>query len=175
VELNPEDIAVLLGEAPKSLRDRVEAKVKESLDILASKGYPARAPKVKYDLKGRTAGQAVGGHTIRVNLQILSNPKHTEDMLNSTIPHEVAHIVVMQTWPSASGHGSEWRRMMFYLGLEAERCHNYETVAARKRDKPYTYYCMCDTPHKVSITLHRRIMQGRRYRCRKCGSYLRGE
>jgi SprT protein len=115
---------------------------------------------------------------IRVNAQILINPEFTEDMINNTIPHEVAHVVVRQTWPSAKGHGKEWKLMMYYLGLEAERCHSYDTVAARQRQKaprPHVYYCNCDEPHRVTNILHRRMQQGRRYTCRKCGSYLTAE
>jgi hypothetical protein len=59
--LRLEDIAILLGEVPKELKDRVEAKVQESLDILNEKGYGAHPPEIKYDLKGHTAGMANGG------------------------------------------------------------------------------------------------------------------
>lgn len=172
--LKLEDITMLLGEVPKHLKDRVEAKVKESLDILKEKGYGAHPPEIKYDLKGHTAGMASADY-IRVNAQILINPEFTEDMINNTIPHEIAHVVVRQTWPSAKGHGNEWKRMMYYLGLPAERCHSYDTVAARKRERaarPHVYYCKCDRPHMVTNILHRRIQQGRQYTCRTCGSYL---
>lgn len=171
MELDRDKIALLLGEAPKDLKERVEAKVAESLAILASKGYGAHPPEVRYDLKGHTAGMANADY-IRLNLQLLSNPAYTEDMINNTIPHEVAHVVVRQTWPRAQGHGNEWKRMMYYLGLKAERCHQYETVAARKKARPYTYYCKCAEPHKVTATLHRRMKQGRTYTCRRCGYRL---
>jgi SprT protein len=169
IPLDDETLARELGEISDLLKQRVNAKVDEVLKM-----YPdVKSPTIKYDLKGHTAGWAIGGHTIRLNAEILNNPKHTDDMINRTVPHEVAHIVVQQKWPNAKGHGREWRGVMYRLGLNAERCHQYETKAARKRPRPYEYYCNCDTPHRVTITLHRRIQSGRPYRCRRCKAYLR--
>lgn len=174
-KLDKDTIARLLseatGEAPQDIKARVEAKTDEVLARLKGWGMDVKRPKILYDLKGHTGGYAIGGHTIRLNIQVLNDPRYTEDMIEQTLPHELAHIAVHQLWPRAKGHGREWQSMMFKLGLKAERCHQYETKAARKKATPYTYYCGCGE-HKVTATLHRRMQQGRMYRCRKCGRRL---
>lgn len=171
------DINNLLAQAghiTPELEARVNIKLAETMDVF-HRAYPNQefsTPNMVYDLKGHTAGYAIGGHTIRLNAGILGNPKHTEDMLHQTLPHEVAHIIVQQLYPGAQGHGREWRNMMRLLKLRPDRCHQYDTVAARKKSKPYKYHCGC-SEHMVSITIHRRILQGRQYRCRQCGYVLR--
>jgi SprT protein len=87
---------------------------------------------VLFDLKGATAGMAIGGHTIRLNTEALEN--YTDDMLHNTIPHEVAHIACQQWYPKENvHHGYKWQYMMYRLGLEPARCHNYDYTPARRR------------------------------------------
>ena len=171
--LNEDELAIMIGDVPQPIKDRVEVILTETLERLKEHYPMITRPVVVYDLRGRTAGWAIGSKTIRLNSDLLLT--ETEDMLRQTLPHEVAHIVQHQIYPRSKAHGYEWRRIMHYLGLPADRCHQYETVAVRKRARPYAYYCSCSEPHMVTETLHRRMQTGKVYQCRRCGQRLRKE
>jgi len=134
-------------------------------------GHTITRPVIKYDLRGRVAGQAVGGHTIRLNLELLLDERYQHDMLNQTLPHELAHIVDAQL-NGHSSHGWQWQRIMLFLGKPPTRCHQYEVTPARKHVKPHTVYCGCGE-HQVSKLIYRRMKyEGKRYQCRKCRQLL---
>lgn len=150
----------------------VEAKITESLETLGN--YVNRSlsfPVVRYDLRGRTAGQAIGGRTIRLNADLLYGP-HRDDMLAQTVPHEVAHIVQFQVYGhNTKHHGEEWKRLMRALGLPPTRCHSYETRPARVVQK-YPTYCACPEPCMVTATILRRL-ENRVYICNRCKTPIR--
>jgi SprT protein len=155
------------GEPSQALRDEVDAKIKECLQH-----YPEIVPPaVSYDLKGHTAGYAIGKDRIRLNLELLNDPRYHANMIADIVPHELAHIITAQLSPWAKAHGNDWKTVMFRLGVPAIRCHNYETVAARTRARPYRYFCQCKE-HRVTATLHKRIQEGRVYTCNDCGGRL---
>ena len=89
----------------------------------------ARLDYVGFDLTGSTSGMAHNKHDgsawIRLNkAYCMSNP---QEMLDRTIPHEVAHIVNWQV-NRLTGHGREWREIFEILtGDKATRCHEYGT------------------------------------------------
>ena len=178
--MDADKIAKLLGEPPPALKAQVDEAIRHTLQVLAIKLPSDIAemlpplPVVVFDLKGTTAGQAwTGENKIRVNLGVLMNPKYQEDMLEQTIPHEVAHLVTRAIWGSqVKSHGRQWAFIMNLLGKPAKRCHTYEVEPARKRAKPFRYECDCQT-HMVSVTIHRRITQGREYKCTDCNGRLR--
>ena len=97
-------------------------------------------PTLSFKLKGTTAGYAQYDiHTVKLNPVFLM--ENTRDMIEDTIPHEVAHLVVyavyfvrMRTYPKP--HGNEWKSVMFALGLNPTRCHNYDmgTVYAQRAE-----------------------------------------
>jgi SprT protein len=170
-ELTETEVNILAGIPPD---DAVERKVAETLEKLqAHTSTKLRAPEIKYDLRGHVAGYAIGGHTIRINVELLYTD-HYDDMINSTVPHEVCHIAAAQMYPYMRvGHGREWKELMWLIGLPATRCHNYETVAARKRQRmprPYVYECDC-RQHALTAIRHKRVLAGYRYHC----TYCRGE
>lgn len=173
-ELNPELINQLMGVPSPELMYEVDIKITDCIIQLEQKlNKPLIRPTVFYDLKGRTAGWAIGNIKIRLNLDILNDPRYHEDMINRTLPHEVAHCVEHQLY-GTGGHGGRWAYLMSLLGLAAERCHQYETTSARKRNtKKFYYNCGCEDGHAVSAIIDRRIKQGRNYRCNKCGQTLR--
>jgi len=156
----------------------IDTRVKNVILLTASKieyiyGRSMDLPQVKYDLRGRTAGYAVGGHTIRLNLEILNDPRYIEDMINQTIPHEVTHIACKQFWPNERvAHGWKWQSMMVRIGLTPDRCHQYETKKARQTKK-YRYTCGCSRPLMLGATRHNRMQNGKsRYICTICGERL---
>jgi SprT protein len=134
-------------------------------------------PIFMFDLKGRTAGQACykskygRGGAIRVNMTLLM--ENTTAYINRTIPHEVAHHLVMQMFDRRSApHGWEWKKVMTDLGHDPSRCHSFDTTRARTRSRvTIAYHCDCQTFNLTTIR-HNKIKKGRTYHCRQCKTDL---
>jgi SprT protein len=190
--LSNSELSQMLGQATPQQAEAINAKVAELMEIANTKlqqfhytgKLPLLVPEMKYDLKGTTAGQACARYKmgtnpyyyVRLNLKLLH--KHWEYLFNQTLPHEVAHTVVQQVWPSAKSHGSQWKMVCTWFGIVPHRTHDLPATPARKR-KPRTnaYYCSCavDNEHLVSDLIHKRIGLGRRYHCTRCGALLKRE
>ena len=80
---------------------------------------------VRYDLKGRTAGWAIGQRTIRLNTTaIYGDEAHFKDMVNDTIPHEIAHIVCHRNPSLGRKHDYGWASVCRALGGTGKRTHD---------------------------------------------------
>lgn len=141
---------------------------------------PMPVPAVRFDLRGRAAGVTVYKRkrtdvgVIRLNAELLvTNP---DDMLNETVPHEVAHAAAR--WfhgTRIKPHGWEWRAIMHAFGKQPSTCHDLPTRPAR-RVTYYPYVCACPAPNYLSAIRHGRVQRGQqRYQCVRCGSRLRYE
>lgn len=170
------EISRLMGKPLNSQKIAIEEKVAECVQIVQDKigNVELQIPKVSYDLRGTTAGQALGGHRIRMNIDLM----HTnwDEMLNQTLPHEVAHCLVSQIWRSRNipvrSHGQQWAYIMSILGLPATRCHTMEVEPTRKHPRKYLYSCACRI-HRLTSHRHNKIMNGKTYyTCNVCGSEL---
>lgn len=135
-------------------------------------------PDIKWDLTGTAAGQAVSirvcgnwqASYIRLNRGICLAQR--EEFMKRTVGHEVAHIVAQSIYRNIRPHGREWQRVMHIFGLEASRCHSYDTSKAKKRGGSYPYKCACTT-YQLTITRHRRVVNKESfYTCRKCNTRL---
>lgn len=187
--LNLNDIHALVGQPTKAQNDELVAKLLLTISKLQPLKEHQRivVPELKFDLKGRTAGEAYqptnrdeNGNitypfpigTIRLNLDLLNDERYYQDMLCVTLPHEVCHIVCDQFYPNErSHHGGNWQYMMYYIGLNAERCHQYETTAARKVARPFIYACAC-REHKMTNNLHGKMLNGQKRYCKRCRGIL---
>jgi SprT protein len=178
-ELSIDSLNHLLAESgyvSPAIKAEVEAKLTATISLVESRIADIHIvrPTVRYDLKGHTAGQAFKhGNYIRLNGYLLN--KYKQDMLHNTLPHELAHIVTYQLWPNERDHhGPYWAFVMEQiLELPATRCHQYATKAARTRTpKEWHYDCNCVGGHQVSNTIHKRIQQGKQYKCKRCGGTL---
>lgn len=135
-------------------------------------GIHMPAPCVRFDLRGRAAGQVRMsdqlGCLVRYNLALLA--RNPEDFLNSTVPHETAHLVAFRVFGRRiKPHGGEWQSVMRLLGAEPRRCHDYdvEGLQARRLSR-YQYRCGCGI-HQLTSIRHNRVLAGQVYRCRRCG------
>lgn len=159
-----------------SIREAYERKLEDSVKALeAFYGRSLIRPTIVFDLKGHTAGIAYGTDRVRLNPDLINDPRYAHDMLTDTLPHEIAHCISEQIHPHCKHHGWEWKQAMYALGLPPKVCHNYETKAARTRSKtprPHEYHCLCESPHMLTNLLHKRIQSGREYRCRICKAKL---
>lgn len=121
--------------------------------------------KVDVNIRGvRIAGQAerkLG--TYRVRLNPLFCQQHPEDMMEDTIPHEVAHIVCFAL-KCCDGHGKNWKRIAKSLGCSGERTHSLRVIDPKK-----TYYYAVFPTGKVDIGVVRynQVMMGKKtYSCK---------
>jgi SprT protein len=141
-------------------------------------GLALPAATIDFSLRGRCAGQARierdGQTCLRINRQLLV--ENRDDFLSSTIPHEVAHLVV--NWPYRNRrlrprpHGPEWQAVMRdCFGLEPARCHNYRTTPARVVPRSFLYICSC-REHRLTSIMHKRIVRSQAF-CTACRTPLR--
>lgn len=124
---------------------------------------------ILFNLVGRSAGQFqcsrdLAVQRIRLNRILLdANP---QEMLSTTIPHEVAHLVACQLYGPGVGHGARWKKIMVdCFNLPPDRCHSMDTSQSSAR--PYVYRCPCKT-FSISVRVHKRIERGEGRICKAC-------
>jgi SprT protein len=163
--------------APEGLlQDRVRERTGKLLaDAAAWLRIPPPRAAVRFDLRGRSAGQArlgsPGPALIRYNPALLrANP---DDFLASTVPHEVAHLIAFARHGTRiRPHGAEWVAIMRHMGAEPKRCHAYDVSGlAIRRLRELDYHCNC-RDHRLTSIRHHRVLAGQTYVCRQCGSPL---
>jgi predicted SprT family Zn-dependent metalloprotease len=104
---------------------------------------------LRFDLKGRAAGQACrrgAQYHIRFNRDMLTREAF-DHVLNNTVPHEIAQIVCFMNPSLGSGHNRGWERVCAALGGNSTRCHKEEVVYG----KGYTYEYTTDRGQKVRL------------------------
>jgi SprT protein len=163
-------------ETVADLQQRARALTAELLAQAAHHfGVAFPAPTLRFDLRGKTAGQARtrDGRAceIRYNLALLA--RHPEDFLARTVPHETAHLVAFRLCgPRVKPHGHEWEAIMRLFGAEPSRCHNYDIAGLQtRRLRRFAYRCDCRS-HQLTSIRHKRILAGQVYLCRQCGKPL---
>ena len=86
-----------------------------------------KPPKLLWNEVGNVAGRAVyGPNEVRLNLVYAIT--QGRDMLEDTLPHEIAHIMAYQLFGrEVAGHGKEWKECyrMLTKGKDPTRCHTY--------------------------------------------------
>lgn len=155
---------------------QAERRTRELLEQ-AAHHFSATLPavEIRFDLKGRSAGMVrfspTGRPVVRYNEVLLA--ENREHFINQTIPHEVAHVVVMSLYGrKARPHGREWRSVMGLFGAEPARCHQYDTSRSVARHHVrYPYRCGC-REHQLTAIRRRRMAAGQQYYCRGCGEPL---
>lgn len=170
--LDVDTLTRLLGRVPPDKVAQIDAMVKHCLEVLGAKyNRTFETPTIVYGVKGTTAGFAnYGRNEIRLNTELLYT--EWDDMLNQTVPHEVAHLVAGQVYGfNIKPHGGEWTLVMLYLGLAPTRCHSYNVKPSRQHARPHTYLCDCKE-HKVTNYLHNKMQRGRPYTCTTCKGRL---
>ena len=148
----------------------IEAKTRECVSLAeAHYGRTFEVGPVELSTRMTTAAGKVNRCTMgtRYSLPIIQrNP--LDAFLAQTVPHEVAHVVCLQVYPDARGHGREWQRIMrVVMGRPAARCHRYTSGAE------HSYRCGCEGREVyLSTVRHNRVRRGTAYSCRLCGEIL---
>ncbi|WP_110667806.1 SprT-like domain-containing protein [Salinicola halophilus] len=173
--LSPSNAAELDALDATSLRARLCERADDAWR-LACEIHPALPrPRVWFDLKGRSAGQAhYGRGGLRFNAVLLTDNRHV--FFDEIVPHEMAHWLVfhLENGARARPHGREWKGVMRGLyGLTPHVTHRLDV--SRASPQPYLYRCDCETPHRFTARRHAMARRGSRYACRRCGSRLRFE
>lgn len=129
-------------------------------------------PVISYFNNSPTAGRARGKRHLELNEDLLR--QDTAEMLEQTLPHELAHLLVHQTcdYPTKP-HGKEWRHFMALLGCAPDVCHRMEQPnLKRKRQSRHVYQCDCRS-HDLTTTRHNKhIVDGQTFICRSCKGEL---
>ena len=117
---------------------RIEDKILDVL-LLAQSIYkqPFDIPTLEYRQMGRMAGRAwFLAWKIEINPDFLKNG-HLEEMINQTLPHELAHLISQKVYGRiiGGGHGRVWKSVMIRLGLRPDRCHDYSLEGVKTRRK----------------------------------------
>lgn len=160
----------------------VRAKLAEAEKLF---GVNLSQVEISFKLKGRYAGMACFENDkplLRFNPQAIA--LNWDHMVNSTIPHEVAHTVgqvarrfgtTTTAW-QIENHNHEWRKAAIALGDTdyGKRTHDLPLKASRKQNR-FCYQTPSGAEIEVSATIHNRIQKGRVYRSRKTGERLRPE
>jgi SprT protein len=162
------------------LRQLAESAVRDAeIRVRCFYGVDLPEATIDFSLRGRCAGQARvtrdGRTGLRFNRQLLA--ENRADFLKNTIPHEVAHLLVV--WQARNKrqrprpHGLEWQAVMHdCFGLEASRCHRYRTTPARIVPRPFLYSCACREHHLTGI-MHNRISRTYQVLCKSCKTPIR--
>lgn len=112
-------------------------------------------PTIAFNLRGRVAGWAgckfcaltrqAKDFTLRFNSEIIQGD-HFDDLMNLTVPHEVAHLVCYARPELGRKHDMGWKRVCVALGGNGARTHSYDVVVKGRWDY------MTDRGNKVSVT-----------------------
>ena len=123
------------------------------------------APTITFKLKGRRGGYAMAyKNIIAINNEMLH--RNGDAFIKNVPGHEAAHIIARKIYPFAvDSHGVEWATIMRNVAnQEPTRCHDF-TVVTRNE-----YFCKCTDTIYVSTVTHNRILKGKNYSCKKCGT-----
>ncbi len=154
----------------------VDAKVRETMKF-AESTYKRKfkTPTIEYTVKGVVAGYA-DYLTWTVNLNLFYLLNEHENMIEDTIPHEIAHLIAFRVYGRIKPHGWQWQSVMRSFGLDPVRCHEYEDKDVRtgiRRTRQFTYTCLCSQPVTCGLNVHNKIQKGRNHFCRKCRSKMK--
>lgn len=132
---------------------------------LARKLMAEHAPgwKFEWDRAKKRYGCTHYGHPKRITLSRPLTELRTQEQVERTIKHELAHVLA----GAKAGHGPVWRAHARALGIPAVRCSNDVSI-------PGAWVGTC--PHCLEqFTKHRKPKRDLLYACPKCcRKYARG-
>lgn len=183
---------------PQEVKTRVEQKILDCIAIAESEyGRTFDFPKIRYDLRGKTAGWAKCWNN-EINLNSVLLMENLDSFIERTVVHEFAHIVDGIMNPETretnvtftrtgrirrtkrSVHGPTWKAIMRMFGADPSRCHSYDvsnaTVKKSTRAK-HVWVCGCgEAKMKLGAKRHQRQLKSapfymRGHTVRRCGKY----
>lgn len=167
-------------ELDRRVRERFADLLARAAEQITALGLPPLpVPRLHYFDHRLDAGRAmpparVGAPgTLELNAAYLQ--RHPEEMLEETVAHELAHLIVFHLNPQRREppHGAQWQRVMReWFDVEPERTHRFDaSVVPARRQRRWRYRCGC-REHALTTVRHRRVEKGARYLCRACRGIL---
>jgi len=135
-----------------TLRNRIDQVLNEAITIYKLP-FKASDVEVSFDLSGLCLGYAqltFGKYRMRFNMEAYD--KAPDEILNDTVPHEVAHLVCFANPLQGRKHDSGWKRVCQRLGGTGARTSDLELTSTRKSEEI-----------KLRSTQHRRCQAGTTY------------
>lgn len=123
-------------------------------------GISFRNPEIVFTKNGATIGKGgiMMGHRPYLQFSVEAIQKGWDEMVNDTLPHEVAHVVDMLI-RGRTNHDRHWKAICIRLGGSGKRTHSMEVSKARKTRK-YIYVATCGTEIKVGANIHKKLQMG---------------
>lgn len=126
-------VAIKHTTIPTSNADKLRVAKEQYLRVLdyCQNKYRLTNVRAKWDGHGKTRlGYTLYGREpnvvqyIRFNMDFLNSTNSFLEIVNNTIPHELAHAVIHETHPfrSEGPHGACWKRVCIELGGNGQRC-----------------------------------------------------
>lgn len=121
---------------------------------------------------GRVAGMAKRQKDV-YNLEFNIEAIHRDrtEMVDNTIPHEMAHIVDMYLHGGKSSHGPRWQAIIQALGGSTDRTHDIPLTKAR-RSRKYLYTASCGSTVEVGPRHHKAVQRGGKLVVKKTGGKI---
>lgn len=130
-------------------------------------------PTVSFYLRGATAGTAtLQKNHIRINPALYIRNK--KDMLEQTVPHEVAHLVAWRVFHD-KGHQAGWKSVMGHFGLKADRCHTMDVSEVKQAytRRRFLYNCSCRNDHQLTSQKHAKMISDpHAFICKNCRTFI---
>tara|TARA_R110000851_G_scaffold218427_4_gene371351 strand:+ start:1071 stop:1646 length:576 start_codon:yes stop_codon:yes gene_type:complete len=100
-----------------------------------------------------------GKQVFNLELNTVGFESDFDQMMDDTIPHEIAHVVEAFIHGESS-HGPRWNRIAKQLGCSGERCHEMDMSKATRKRNRAIYIATCGTTVKVTMNRHNKIQKG---------------
>lgn len=134
---------------------------------------------ISCDLRGRAAGkvevvrQRRQLQSARLRLNLEAARLDWRQMVDETIPHEVAHLVVMSLPRQfdQQPHGRDWQQVCRELGGQGAVRHQLPLTRARQ-PRLWHYRDSHGVGHQLTSVRHHRLQRGQRYQVVASGAWL---
>ena len=129
--------------------------------------------RIYFSLTGVVAGKA-NTHKNQLFYNLILAEENLKTFLESTVPHEIAHLYQFKINPNSTAHNNLFYNVMSRLGYRGTRTHNYNTATIKKMKYGivYNYSCNCTT-HKLSPKIHNKILNGQSRFCARCKKQIK--
>lgn len=129
---------------------------------------------VSFNIRGRCGGRAIAScntigkgrdkqifnvHDLRLQFNATAIDLYYDEMVNETIPHEVAHLVCYMRTELGNSHDAGFMRVCKALGGSGARTHSMDLPNAKTMRK-FTYRASCGTEIELSTSRHKRLQMG---------------
>ena len=143
---------------------QIKAKVRECI-ALAKVKYGFAIKYSELDITFKSTGQSAacawwrqrfGARTYGLKFSTESASLDSDEMLNDTVPHEVAHLVCMWNKSLGKNHDNGWVHVCIGLGGTGERTHSQVLTKGRYRAQ-YIYKTDSGAETKCGAKIHKKI------------------